>query len=122
MSMKKLYATAAASVVLFAVTPAMASTALDDSVANVGKNLVSVPQLINYASYIIGVALGVAGVSKLKAHVDAPSNNPIKDGLGRIAAAAMFISLPYMLSLAQKTSNMGSDANAFKAIAEPTGL
>ncbi len=97
---------------------AAAATApqLSSSIANVGKNISQTPILINYASYIIGTALGVAGVSKLKQHVDNPGNVAIKDGLGRVAAAALFISLPYMLNMARGTSGVGTDAAEFISV------
>ena len=94
---------------------------LGDSIENVGRNLASVPQLINYASYIIGVALAVAGISKLRAHVDSPTSVPIKDGLGRIGAAAMFVSLPSLLSLAQSTVALDGGTSSFTPIATPSG-
>ncbi len=95
---------------------AVTTPQLSTSIANVGKNISQTPILINYASYIIGTALGVAGVSKLKQHVDNPGNVAIKDGLGRVAAAALFISLPYMLNMARGTSGISDDGADFISV------
>lgn len=122
--MKKLLSgVALAALVVVASSPAFATGGeLSTSVANVGKNIATTPILINYASYIIGAALGVSGISKLKQHVDNPGQTPIKDGLGRVAAAAMFISLPFVLSMLRSTSSMGSSANTYISINTPTGF
>ena len=121
MSMKKLLGVSAAALLLSVEAAHATGPQLSASVQSVGENVATVPTLINYASYIIGVALGVTGISKLKAHVDNPGNTPIKDGLGRVAAAALFISLPYLLTLAQNTSAVGSSPNSYQAIETPTG-
>ncbi len=118
--MKKLLGSVA---VVAAVTlvagPAFAAAAggqLSDSLVNTRQNLISLPVFINYASYIIGMALGVAGVSKLKAHVDNPGQTPIKDGLGRIAAAGLFISLPFLLDMIRSTQSVGAGTGTYQKI------
>ena len=117
--MKKLLGSVA---VVAAVTlvagPAFAAAGgqLSDSLVNTRENLVSLPVFINYASYIIGTALGVAGVSKLKAHVDNPGQTPIKDGLGRIGAAGLFISLPFLLDMIRSTQKVGAGTGTYQKI------
>lgn len=116
--MKKLLGIAAVAVVAVMVAdPAFAQTAgagdgqLSDMLFNTQKNLAILPNMINWVSYIIGVALGVAGVSKLKQHVDNPGQTSIKDGLGRLAASGLFISLPFMLQMIRDTQSV-SDTSA----------
>ncbi len=119
--MKKLLSgVAVAALVLVAAHPALAGGQVSDSIKNVGQNISTTPILINYASYIIGAALGVSGISKLKAHVDNPGQTAIKDGLGRVAAAAMFISLPFVLNMLRDTSSMGTSTNSYISISTPT--
>lgn len=113
-TMKKLLGIAAVAVVAVMVAdPAFATpgggTQMKDMLSGTQANLAGVPSFINWVSYIIGVALGVAGVSKLKAHVDNPGQNSIKDGLGRLAASGMFISLPFVLEVIRNTQNVGTD-------------
>ena len=117
--MKKLFSFfALVALTLVAAAPAFASTQLSDSVDNVRDNLSTVPILINYAAYIVGFALAVAGVGKLKAHVDNPGQNPIKDGLGRLGAGAMFISIPFLLDIVRNTQKVsGGNATYAKVTA-----
>ncbi len=89
---------------------------MSDSIDNIRNNMSTLPILINYASYIIGVALGVAGVSKLKAHVDNPGQTPIKDGLGRLAAAGLFISLPFLLDMIRNTQAVGGGNASYSTL------
>ncbi len=117
--MKKLSGilTLAALAVLVA-SPVFAASQLSDSVDNVRNNLTRIPMIINFAAYIIGFALAVAGVGKLKAHVDNPGNNPIKDGLGRVGAAALFISIPFLLDMIRETQNLGSSSASYISVNE----
>lgn len=115
--MKKLLGIAAVAIVAVMVAdPAFAQSAgggsgtqMKDMLSSTQSNLAGLPSFINWISYIIGVALGVAGVSKLKAHVDNPGQTSIKDGLGRLAASGLFISLPFVLEVIRNTQNMGED-------------
>lgn len=118
--MKKLLGSiAVVAAVALVASPAFAAAGgqLSDSLVNTRENLISLPIFINYASYIIGTALGVAGVSKLKAHVDNPGQTPIKDGLGRIGAAGLFISLPFLLDMIRSTQSVGTGAGTYQSIA-----
>lgn len=123
--MKKLLSSVAliAAVTVIA-TPAFASGTgtgqMSDSIDNIRNNMSTLPILINYASYIIGVALGVAGVSKLKAHVDNPGQTPIKDGLGRLAAAGLFISLPFLLDMIRNTQAVGGGSASYTSLSSLT--
>ncbi len=115
--MKKLLGSVAVvAAVALVASPAFADNQLSDSLDNTRNNLTTLPILINYASYIIGTALGVAGVSKLKAHVDNPGQTPIKDGLGRIGAAGLFISLPFLLDMIRSTQKVGSGMGTYQSI------
>lgn len=90
---------------LLLAEPAMAQT-VTDSIESVGENIVSIPTLLNYGSYILGVALGVSGVSKLRQHTENPQV-PLSDGLSRLAGAAFFVSLPTALRMMQTTADVG---------------
>lgn len=107
-----------AAIAVLVASPAFATSSnqLSDSVDNVRNNLSTVPIIINFAAYIIGFALAVAGVGKLKAHVDNPGNTPIKDGLGRVGAAALFISIPFLLDMVRATQNIGSGAASYISV------
>lgn len=88
---------------LVLASPAFAGE-LSESISNIGDNIKTVPTLVNYASYIAGAAIGLTGISKLRAHVDNPAQNPIYPALGRLLGAALFVSLPTVLRLMQNTT------------------
>ncbi len=77
---------------------------------DVGDNIITssgaMPAMVQTVAYIGGIALGVAGIFKLKQHVDNPGQTPMKDGLVRIAAGGGLLALPYVT-----TAMMGSIDN-----------
>lgn len=115
--MKKIiFATLAiAAVTVSMATPAMA-VQLSNVINNTGGQITTVPTYINYVSYIIGVALAVAGIAKLKAHADNPGQTSMKDGLGRLFAATAFISLPFILTMLRTSTSTTSGTAAFQSI------
>ena len=54
-----------------------------------------------------GAGLSVAGILKVKGHVDSPANHPLKDGLMRLAAGGALLSLPFMTAAMQGSINGG---------------
>lgn len=120
--MKKFMLTAAVAALVVTVSaPAFAQGQMSDMLMNTQKNLGSIPNFINWVAYIIGVALGVAGVSKLKAHVDNPGQTSVKDGLGRLAASGLFISLPFMLDMIRSTQAVGNNAGTIQTFNDALG-
>ncbi len=120
--MKKLMLTAAVAALVVTVSaPAFAQGQMSDMLMNTQRNLGSIPNFINWVAYIIGVALGVAGVSKLKAHVDNPGQTSVKDGLGRLAASGLFISLPFMLDMIRSTQAVGNNAGTIQTFNDALG-
>jgi hypothetical protein len=115
--MKKWYLSAAVAAVTLtlAATPALAQQ-LSDSINNISDNITTIPILLNYAAYIIGVALVIAGLAKLKAHIDNPGQTSIKDGLGRVVAGILFLSLPFLISLARDSMAVTGGTASFQAI------
>ncbi len=63
---------------------------------NIGDSALGLPKLISTVAYIGGIGLSVAGVIKLKEHVDKPDNNPLKNGLVRLGAGGGLLTLPYI--------------------------
>lgn len=62
--------------------------------------------LISTVCWLGGAGLGVAGIFKLKQHVDNPAQAPMKDALIRIAAGGGLLAFPFIQSAMQ-----GSVAN-----------
>lgn len=61
------------------------------------ENLRTIPDLIGIVAYIAGAAFGIAGIFKLKQHVDNPQQAELKDGLMRLGAGGGLIALPFVL-------------------------
>lgn len=68
------------------------------------------PNLITTMAYIGGIGMGVAGIMKLKAHVDNPGNAPMKDGLIRLAAGGGLLALPMVIESMTNTIGTGQGA------------
>ena len=86
---------------------------------NMSNSTSTLPNLITTVAYIGGIGLGVAGILKLKAHVDAPAQVPLKDGLVRLGAGGGLLALPMVLDAMSGT--IGNSANA-PAISKTTAI
>lgn len=114
-SLNKAYlkAGAAASAAVLANAPgsAMASgQSLTQLSTNMTDEAASVPQLISWVAYLCGAGLGMAGIFKLRQHVDSPAQTPMKDGLIRLGASGALLALPVIMSA--MTDFVGGGATA----------
>ncbi len=75
------------------------ATDLVDMTDNVITASSGFTNLISTLAYIAGAGLALAGVFKLKQHVDNPAQAPMKDALIRLACGGMFLSLPFLLTV-----------------------
>lgn len=66
------------------------------------------PNLISTVSYIGGIGLGVAGIFKLKEHVDNPGQAKMKDGLVRLGAGGGLLALPFITDAMTGTIGTGA--------------
>lgn len=78
--------------------------------ADMSKNIViatgNFQNLISTVCWIGGAGLGVAGIFKLKQHVDNPGQVPMKDGLIRLGAGGALLAFPFvMIGMAGSISN-----------------
>ncbi len=69
---------------------------LESITTNVKKSAAGIPDLIATVAYIAGIGLGVAGIFKLKEHVDNPGQTDLKSGLIRLASGGGLLTLPYI--------------------------
>ncbi len=85
---------------------------------NVSSNIVNssstLPNLISTVAYIGGIGLGLAGVFKLKQHVDNPGQHPMKDGLVRLGAGGGLLALPFLATVMTGTVQ-GADTASLTA-------
>lgn len=67
--------------------------------------------LISTVCWLGGAGLGVAGIFKLKQHVDNPGQTPMKDGLVRLGAGGGLLAFPFIQTAMQGSiSNDAADA------------
>lgn len=64
--------------------------------------------MISTVCWIGGAGLGVAGIFKLKNHVDNPGQTPMKDGLARIACGGGLLAFPFIQTAMQGSISNGS--------------
>lgn len=74
---------------------------------NIGDSTANLPNLISTVAYVGGIGLGVAGIFKLKQHVDQPGQHPMKDGLVRLGSAGALLALPFMTEAMTNTVSGG---------------
>lgn len=70
--------------------------------------------LISTVCWIGGAGLGVAGIFKLKQHVDNPGQTPMKDGLVRLGAGGGLLGFPF-IQQAMQGSIADDDLGGIKA-------
>jgi len=58
-----------------------------------------IPNLISTTAFIAGIGMAIAGVFKIKAHVDNPAQAPLKDGLIRLAVGGALLAFPLLTNL-----------------------
>ena len=109
--MHKIAAFATAGMMLGASSSARAAGLDINAVAkNIVKSVSSFPDLVTTVCYLGGIGLGVAGIFKLKDHVDAPGQVRMKDGVARLMAGGGLLSAPYIASAMTHTVKGGSTA------------
>jgi hypothetical protein len=79
---------------------------------NMSQNIImassSFQSLISTVCWIGGAGLGVAGIFKLKQHVDNPGQTPMKDGLIRIGAGGGLLAFPFIQQAMQGSISNGN--------------
>ncbi|HEX2753173.1 MAG TPA: hypothetical protein VHP34_08780 [Alphaproteobacteria bacterium] len=82
--------------------------------ATMSENLVvassGFQNLISTVCWLGGAGLGVAGIFKLKQHVDNPGQTPMKDGLIRIGAGGGLLAFPFIQNAMQGSISDGDNA------------
>ena len=109
--MKHLHTKLAAALTVGALSSATLAEAGQNNFSTVSDNIVksseNLPNLISTVAYVGGCGLGVAGVFKLKQHVDNPGQHPMKDGLVRLGAGGGLLALPFMTEAMTNTVSGG---------------
>lgn len=83
----------------------------DQTFVDVSNNIVSssagLTNMIALLCYIGGIGLAVAGLFKLKAHVDNPGQAPLKDAMIRLGIGGGLLALPFIVAAMQGTIAAG---------------
>ncbi len=85
------------------------TTSLGTMATAVAGNFWQATDVISTASYVAGACFGMTGVLKLKAHAEAPANVPINAGLGRLAAGAGLVAVPFVINSTFNTAGAGGE-------------
>ena len=97
-----------AGALIASATPSDASAQdFTDIVQNMVDSMADLPNLLATVAYVGGAGLGIAGIYKLKQHVDAPQQSPMKDGLVRLGAGGGLLALPIVLEAMSQTIGQG---------------
>lgn len=81
-----------------------------DVTSNITNSTSTLPNLISTVAYVGGVGMGVAGIFKLKQHVDNPAQVAMKDGLVRLGAGGGLLTLPFLTQAMMGTVAGGNNA------------
>ncbi|MBL8712303.1 MAG: hypothetical protein JNM12_05340 [Alphaproteobacteria bacterium] len=106
----KLAAAATMGMIAGSATDAHAQTATTfaDMVKNILLASSGFNNLISVVCWIGGAGLGVAGIFKLKMHVDNPGQTPMKDGLVRLGCGGALLAFPFIMQAMQGSISNGS--------------
>lgn len=109
---------AVATMGIIAVTSSDAQAAAATNFADMSDNIVTASSgfqnMISTVCWLGGAGLGVAGIFKLKQHVDNPGQTPMKDGLVRIGAGGGLLAFPFIQN-AMAGSIADGSTGAFQA-------
>lgn len=92
-------ATLPATAALAVTGPGASSQNFAFATENMEKSASRIPNLITTTAFVAGIALAIAGVFKIKAHVDNPAQAPLKDGMIRLAIGGALIAFPLLTNI-----------------------
>ena len=104
----KMAAVATIGMIAGAGNAAEAATTFRDMSNNLVTASSGFNNLISIVCWIGGAGLGVAGIFKLKQHVDNPGQTPMKDGLIRIGCGGGLLAFPFIQQAMQGSISNGS--------------
>jgi len=87
---------------------AQTATTFRDMVNNIIAAAGGFNNLISVVCWIGGAGFGVAGIFKLKNHVDNPAQTPMKDGLARLGCGGALLAFPFIQQAMQGSISNGS--------------
>jgi len=116
---KYMYGIALAAAALLVPDMAFAAN-LKGSLTATTSNIAPTITLISYAAWIFGALFMMTGLLKLRAHVDNPAQNPMKDALGRMLVGSLLGTLPFVIDLFRNSTAITSGTGAYSGLATLT--
>ncbi|MGE3622363.1 MAG: hypothetical protein AB7H77_00630 [Bdellovibrionales bacterium] len=92
---------------------------LGEAATNITGFLGPVAPLISGLFWLGGAVLMGAGALKLKEHAENPGNNPMRQGISRIAVGAALLTIPFFAQFAVNTLSAGNAEVGFTALTQP---
>jgi hypothetical protein len=111
-----MYSTGASAAAAAAPPAAAGSVDANTLVGNLTTSSAGLTTLLGLLGYVGGSGFAVAGIYKLKMHVDNPGQTPMKDGVMRLAAGGGLLSLPFMVATMQGSVGEGNANTAQSAL------
>src|SRR5262245_27795970 len=90
-----------------------ASTNLTQTMANLQAQTSSVPNVISWFCYIVGVSFAAFGIFKLKQHADNAAQNKLGPALGVLTTGAAFLALPGLANAIAGTNKYAANTTRF---------
>lgn len=112
--MKKFNLALVAAAVAILLPEVAFATELKTMLTSTASNIGSAVNLITYAAYIIGAMFILTGLLKLRAHVDNPGQNPLKDALGRLVVGALLGVTPFVIDTLRATTQSTTGTGTFE--------
>jgi len=91
-----------------------ASANLTQTMANLQSQTSSVPNVISWFCYIVGVSFAAFGIFKLKQHADNAAQNKLGPALGVLATGAAFLALPGLANAIAGTNKFAANSTKFQ--------
>ena len=109
----------------FSASTAHATNNLNAFLEKTAGETANIPQFLTLISYLIGAVLVVLGVVRLKAHIEQPSQVPMREGIARTAFGGLMLGVPYLIDIAGDTmiaTGAGYDVNKYDDYTHATGF
>ena len=99
------------------LTPVQTTTYTDQSFSTIFERITTsfggLPGLISMFSYLIGIVFAIAGILKIKDHVEDPGRTDLKSGAIRLVVGGALFALPFIM--ATMTATVGDQNTAVAA-------
>ena len=89
------------------------ATDLTQVMSNLQLETSSVPNVISWFCYIIGVGFTAFGIFKLKQHADNAAQNKLGPALGLLVVGAAFLALPGVVAAVMASNKFAQQATKF---------